>query len=599
MNIFLISWEWNLLSTSLVILIGIFFLVFILSFVVHFIFESINNKHSEDIAFNSERNRIFTLDVDASKIFYFDKQDMCNQVEMSLETFYRGFKNDQSEQLRGWIYSFTGGDVSKSTFLSLPSKIYSTGKDCISLFHITSYNSEKRILHFEKITLPGVSTKINHKVNKNYIKTIEQVGNIVDSNNKYKHHCLVMYIKLNHKTGKIDKNMNDDSYTYYSLYQPLISVYRNLNKRRFLTHVNDMDACIFDFDLTDSVDIENLSKKIIAKIERYFNIKAIPTLYTISIGCAYVKDFNEPLKNSVDLAEKLAIKAGLKEEGSNYIIEGTVEKVKDSKGTKEEILDVESLIANKTFRCYFTPILSTKAKENILVSTIKPYGTAIKDYVELVNAADRQGLLKELLEASFNTIGEAIGSDDYKFVFNIKFERISSVIEALNDLPEMKAKLYLLLNLSEIEDLFETGYDVGKYFDALEVAKIKVALNYDDIDLDAPKGILARCEMFLIVAHSEGQHSDERTKSELIAFKAVLQDYKKPIVVEKMLSITDMLFAKDLGYESFICESIAGTSSSPYIPEDDWKEEIEKMDDVDDEKIEEKDSTEEVVKDEE
>ena len=133
----------------------------------------------------------------------------------------------------------------------------------------------------------------------------------------------------------------------------------------------------------------------------------------------------------------------------------------------------------------------------------------------------------------------------------------------------------------------------------MEVAKIKVALNYDDVDLDAPKGILARCELFLIVANLGGLHSDERTKSELIAFKAVLQDYKKPIVVDKMLSITDMLFAKDLGYDSFICESIAGTSSSPYIPEDDWKEEIEKMDDVEEEPEDEKDSTEEVVNEEE
>jgi len=598
MNIFLISWKWDLLSTSLVVLICIFIAVIIFSIFINFFFRSIDKNHNSNIAFNSEKRRIFTLDVDASKISYFDKQDMRNQAEMSLKTFYRGFEKKQAERVRRWIYSFTEGDGSESAFLSMRSKINSTGKDCIDLFHITSYNREKRILHFEKVTLPGVSTKSNRRSNKDYLKSIDQVQYLIKTNKKYRHQALAIYIKLNHKRGKVDENKNDESYTYYSIYQPLIAIYRYLNKRRFLSHIDDMNACIFDFELTQPADINALCEKIIKKIERYFCLKAMPTLYTVSIGCAFVKNFDAPLSRTIAIAERLAYQASSLEGDSNFIVEGTYKKVLEKKVTKKEIVDVESLISNRTFRCYFTPVLSTRDGEDLFILTIKPYGIDIEDYRELTAAADEQGLLEELFLASFQTIGEAIGKDDYKFIFKTEFKRIPSIVESLKELPDIKKKLYLLLDLSEIQDISEGGSDVNGYLDALEKANIKIAINYDDVDLDAPKGVLSRCDLFLIVVKSEGLHSDERTKSELIAFKAVLQDYQKPIVVDKMLSLADILFAKDLGYDSFVCESIAGSSSSPYIPEESLKEDIEKSDKAIVPKKDEKDSSEEVVKEE-
>lgn len=599
-KIMLATWEWNLVSISFVALVCVFVAVFIFSISFHYFSQYIDRRHNSNIAFNSEKSRIFTLDVSTSQLYYFDKQDMRNQVKISFDDFYSEFDKLQAEQMHQWINSSMEENSHQSAFISFPSKIKTTGKECILLFHITSYNREKHKLHFEEITLPGVSIKKNCSAGKNYLKSVKQIQNIIETNKKYRQQCLLIYIKLNHKTGKINENSNTESYTYYSIYQPLVSTYRYLNKSRFLAHIDDRKACLFDFDITDE-KIEVLCRKIIRKFERYFQLKAIPTLYTISIGCARIKDFSEPLSKTIKRASKMADRASELEGDSNYLIEGELtswQKAKN-KRVKTEVIDMESLIANRTFRCYFTPVLSTDIKKNTFLATIKPYGTSIKEYNDLAKEAKHQGKLRKLLQASFTTIYQSIGKNDYDFIFFTSFNNVPSVVSALEGLAEIKSKLYLLLNLSEIQQLSESGLDVDKYLEALKQAGIKIALNYDDVDLDAPKGILARCSMFLIVVNSEGLHSDERTKSELIAFKAVLQDYNKPIIVDKMLTSADILFAKDLGYNSFICESVAGTSSSPYILEDDWKEEIKKIDEVSSTQKDEKELHEEVVKEEE
>lgn len=597
MNTLLISWEWNLLSTSLVVLVCIFFIVIILSIFNYFISDKIDKKHNLNIAFNSEKKRIFTLHTDTSTLSYFDKQDMRNRTEMNLSEFYRGLESEeQAEKMKKWIDCFINGGTDQSTFLSLSSRIKSTGKDCISLYHITSFNAKKKVLHFEKTTLPGVSTKSNRRSNKDYIKPIDKVESLIKSNKRYRKNCYVIYVKLNHKTGKVNENKNEESYTYYSIYQPLISIYRYLSKKIFLSHIDEVNACIFDFQSSEKSEVEEFCKKIISKIERYFNLKAIPSLYTVSIGCAQIKNFNLPLSKTIDYARSLAGKAGALEGDSNYVIEGSYKKIRKATVSQEEILDIKSLISNKTMRCYFTPILFENINRNVFVSTVKPYGTKIDDFDELCDVAKNQGMLKEVLKASFENIKEAMGDGDYEFVFKAPFNRVYSIIKALKNLPRIKSKMYLLLELSELADLDEEGRDVNKYFEAIERAKIRIALNFDDVKIDVPKGILSKCELFLINVNSEGLHSDERTKSELITYKALLQDYNRPIVVDKMLSTADMLFAKDLGYDSFICESIAGSSSSPYIPENTWKEDIEKLDEVDISKKDEKDSSEEVVK---
>ena len=586
MNSLSVSFEWNLETITLAAVVGALVLTVILSIIVHIVTASIGRKRTRDLSFNTSRVRIFTLDVDTSKIKYFDKQDMRSQVTMSLETFYRGFEHDQAENLREWIYSFTEGTRAESGFLTVPSRIYTTGKESISLFKITSYNQERRILHFEKITLPGVSTKLNRKADKDFIKTTQQIEEIIANSKKFQKKCLVVFIKLTPKINRSELKNLSTNIAASSIYQPLISTYKYLSKKRFLTHIDDYDACLFDFTDINRYETGKLCKQIISKIEQYYNIKAMPNLYDVNIGCSLVKDFNEPLTITIDKAEKLAIAAS-GSPNSKFMIEGLEDTRVENAESNEVETEIASLISNKTFRCYFTPVLSLNVEQKLYQTNIKPYGISIDNFGELMTAADNRDQLKELLKASFEVIGETTSSNpDVYCIFHIGFGRISATVETLRRLPKISSKIYLALSLSEIQEFYEAGYDVTKYFQAITNAGIKICLNYDDVNSDAPKGILPKCALFIVASNPEGLHSDERTKSELIAYKSFLQDYKKPIIVNNMLSLADMLFAKDIGYDSFICPSIAGTSSSPYDPAESWKEDMFKQNQTKEEKEE-------------
>jgi len=585
--------EWNAFTMGLTAIGGAIVLV-LLAYLILSVVESVKKKKENTaLGLNISDTRILIYNLNDKTIRYFDKKNMKNQKVTTIEAFLSSLKdNETADKIKNWIDSYVNGNGTESSFLTVKAKIPNERKECISIYRVTSFNPKKQILHFENSLLPDVVVKKSHKNELSYIRKLVEIGTMIQSSFKTKYHMdkyLCYYIKLipylSTSTEEEDnKNTSTRSLYVTSIYQPLNGIQKLLSKKRYLSLISDKEAAIIDFSSGFRTDVISFCNLLLTEIQRYFSIKSLNNLYDVAIGVSYsdgVTSFDDVVNNAKNLSDKAGDNESIK-----FLIEGDSE-VTGSYSDSSTPSDVASVIKNKTYRCYFTPLISNSLNGSYYLTDIRPFGVSKStSFTDLVLLSDKFGMLSGLTQDILTTFNEIVKPVfKQRFIIKLPISKVGKLVRTLSDKNnkaacEVASSLAIMFGKTELHDFYEADNNIVSTLKALKDTGVELVLLFNDNGVDSPSEILSLFDMFILSSDEEQKiHGNERRISQLISDYSILSSYKKPMVIVGTDSISDIKVCVKLGFSSFISYKLAGYSSSPYQADVDWSDEDDDGDD--------------------
>ena len=575
-EVFLIDMVYPKIYILMWVLVGIISLclLFLVAYLIYERYFIRQRKYS--MAYSNSSVRIFTMNFSTGTIVYFDRMKMSDQKVTTIDAFYRSL-NSSSSKLRNWIESYIQGDPQASSYIALPYelKIGRKKKQLMSVYRITSYNEKEQILHFENTLFNSISHRHSRKDSTSYILTKEQLSKIIHQKRHLRNHTLAcVCLKLVSYTSEAIKDPSMTS-SYTSIYQPLSSIYNLLGKNRLLVFNGDYEALLFDFDIRLRNDIHTLCNHLLSEIQRYFNINAINNLFGVAIGVSFIRSA-DGLTSAVQVAENCADLAKDKE-GNNYIIEGDIASLNMSQDATE-IRRIKSIIKNGSFRCSFTPVLSTLDKEDRHLVKIEPYGSEFSSFEALVELASEQGLLTELLNRVFETIYRSLTPGKKESVIlPINYTSITATLESLKKHPRIVKRMYFCFEYEDVWNFYQgQGEDKNIEKDLANLQKkcAGIGVELTTSSSEWTKDFLSLFQFYVLALDDKktSLHTSLRMQSFLISASSQL--HNQDVIVADLASNADIELAYQIGFDNFVSTSYAGPSSSLYSPDPFWKSNI-------------------------
>lgn len=577
------TWEWNTLTIVSTCVAGVVICCLLAYLIMHLFYIIQKRKAAVSLSLNTSDTKIIIYNLKDKTVRFFDRRDISHPKVTTCDAFFASFSDRKvAEQIQSWVNSYVNGNGTESSFLTVKSRLPNLKKDCISIYRVTSYNPKQQILHFENSVLPDVVVRKNSKKEYSYVRKITDMEAICHSmrnaNNKYGQ-CICFYIKLIPYLSNIEGSDTKTRSLYVtSIYQPLNGIQKLLSKRRLLSLINDKEAAIFDFSLNYRTDIISFCNLLLGEIQRYFSIKSLNNLYDVSIGVSYYENSGS-FEQTLEKAKTLSDKAG-DNESIKFLIEGDGE-VSGNYSDSSSPSDVAALIKNKTYRIYYTPVISKSLNGSYFLTDIQPYGiTKGTSFIDLVTLSDKFGTFPELLDSVSMAFNEVVNHNyRQKFILKMPMSKISKIgkflAETKNKISkETASSLILMFNKDEVHDFYEADSNLIPHLNSLKSLGLQLCLSFKDtLSVDSPKDILSVFDLFLIVTDNlEAIHQDQRKVSRLISDYSILSPYNKPLIISGIDSISDMKIASKLGYSSFVSNKLAGASSSPYLPDVYWSD---------------------------
>ena len=577
------TWEWNGLTIVSVCVAGVVICCLLAYLIMSLFYAILRKRAAISLSLNTSDTKVIIYNLKEKTIRFFDKRDISHPKVTTADAFFASFGDRKIiEQIQTWIDSYVNGDGTESSFLTVKSRLTNLKKDCISIYRITSYNPKLQILHFENSVLPDVIVRKNSKKEYSYVRKISDMESICRSmqnaNSKYGP-CICFYIKLIPYLSNIDGSDTKTRSLYVtSIYQPLNGIQKLLSKKRLLSLINDKEAAIFDFSLNYRTDVISFCNLLLGEIQRYFSIKSLNNLYDVSIGVSYYENSGS-FEQTLQKAKLLSDKAG-DNESIKFLIEGDGEE-SGSYSDSSSASDIAALIKNKTYRIYYTPIISKSLNGNYFLVDIQPYGiTKSTSFIDLVTLSDKFGIFPDLLDSVSVAFNEVASSNyRHKFIVKMPMSKISKIgkffAETKNSISkEVAGSIVLMFNKDEVHDFYEADSNLISHLNSLKAFGLQLCLSFSDtLSVDSPKDILSVFDLFLIVTDNlEAIHQDQRKISRLISVYSILSSYNRPLIISGVGSISDIKIASKLGYSSFISDKLAGASSSLYLPDVYWSD---------------------------
>lgn len=568
------------------IFIYIFIAVIVASLIYALVNHKIEKKRKMMIDYNTANVRVYSMNLKTNTVTFFDKKNMGKTFTITIDAFYHYFKNDDdATRVKNWIEQYITTKKVSSNTITVTTRSTVDNKNSMSLLKFTSYNPKTKILHFENIVLPKVKTKesgfLSRRKGKgySYIIKLDDAKKLFETKKYIKKNISCIVIKIVPFNSEESNSNLGNSIT--SIYQPLNSIYKFLNKDRQLAFINDEEAVIFDTRLILHYDLNSLCQMIVSEIEKYFSIRSLNNIYDITIGVSYFypngdKGLDEALQKARDLAKQASDTTSL----NKIIYENDAEAVSENKFAIYKA-DIKKTILNKTFKVLYTPILSTELKEEYYVASIEPYGTGFNNINDLLNLSKRLNLLPGLYVTCFNKINIDLQNNEMKrnIIIFSSFNYIDDILKACKKSQGIVSNLVIGFSFDELYDFYQADIEIEKKIEALKKFGIRTLIQ---LDLDTStwfKDILEIFDMFIVSNIEENNlHMSNRAKDQLVFAYNSLKVYSKPVIVDNLNSIADIELADNIGYKSYICLNIANKNTICYQPDGFWKNKLEDED---------------------
>lgn len=559
----MISIEWTTKNIILAITFGVLVIVLLMLFISAVVI--ILKKNSRKKFKNSENTRIFIVDMNKKTVKKFDKTDLRDIVEISLGHFYDQFDDSSRYTVVSWLNSFIEKPAETRSFLEAKIHLSRSNKSALVLLEMTSINQKKKIIHLTSQLLPHLSDVTSKHNGKHYLIDFETMQakyqQAVKNNKKRGVGCLIkIYSKHDILVNSTKFNLGATTIQLTNILTPY------LKETRFLVSTDVNEMFIFDTTISTRSLFFSLANEIVRGIERYLIVNSLDDEFGVVLGAALfdptlkdIKIFISKCREMSQLAEREDdMKVALYEENSNKI----------SNSTSLLYNELSSIVHNRSFRYYFTPILSALDAEVLYYDTkIIPYGSSLSTLEEVIDVAQDVHLIAPVDEIIMNDILKPVKNSE-RVLLRVSLSQLKEIVTRIED---AKDKTFILaldqLSLSLFDD------ESTDFLSLLEKARnvgFSLALAFNGVPTSPlDEDILRMFSAFILEeSMTKGINTNERVRTDVRLMLATYSTYDKPIVVLGLKAISDLEVSLALGVKFFTCSAFANASSTLEVLEE-------------------------------
>lgn len=561
--------EWTLENILKVTALGLAVLCLLMLAVSLILFAAHKNRRTKLSL--KENTRIYIVDLATGRVKKFDRRDIRHIAETDLEQFYAQFDPASRPAVRNWLSDLVSRPRETRSFLETEIHISKADKRGFALLEMTSVNPERQIVHLNSHLLPHLSDVSSKHHGKHYLINFETMQakyqQAVKTGKKRGVGCLIkIYSKHDILVNSTKFNMGATTVQITNLLTPY------LRETRFLLPTAVNEVFIFDATIATRSMFFTLANELMRSIERYLIMNSLDDEFGVAIGAALfepeladVRVFIARCREMSQLAEREEnLEVALYEENSNKI----------SNTASLLYGELASLVHNRSFRYYFTPILSSLDASVLCYDTkIIPYGSSLASLDEVMEAAQDVQLTAPLDEILMTDVLKSVKGDE-KIIFRLGLNQLREIVDRVEDGRE---KPFLLTLDQSALSLFEDeSVDFLSFLERARNLGYQLALAFNQVpESPLDEEILRIFDAFIIEeTMTQGVNTNERIRADIRLMLASYSVYDKPIAVLGLRSINDLEVSLALGVKFFTCLAFANASSTLEVLDEKKKERL-------------------------
>lgn len=504
-----------------------------------------------------QNTRIYVLDKKNNSMMFFDKHNMRKVKSVPLINFFDQFDANSLHSVQSWIDSLLNDPNNTKGFLETNVKVSKNNKTEFVLLEVTSVNVEEEIIHIESHFLPHLSVSSSRHNGQRFLLSYEimqaKYNSLIDNGKKRGVGLIIrLFLKQNGLSSAIRYNLGALTIQAMNILTPYF------NEKRYACLLDINEIFIFDVDVSNRSRFFAVANELLKKINGYLTMNSMNDEYGVCIGAAMFDPSLNKMKTFIANCRDMVGYAEKNEDNSVELYEENSAKVSLSSTFIHS--ELSSLIHNRTFKYYFTPVISYKDADILAyMIDVVPFGTTFKDFETVVKEASNMHLLLPIYDIIFKDYRKTSGGTQ-KVIMKVTAEVLNIFLEvAPNDIDK---NLILLFDYSQI-DLFlnnsddfdhklirlkEKGYSMGLYFE--DVPEVNLQIN-----------IIKLFDLFVLGGNfANDLKRNRRVQADIILMDALFKTYNKPIIINlKTLGSTEVAFS--MGIKYFSCLEFAPASS--------------------------------------
>ena len=521
-----------------------------------------DQNHSEE--FNI---RIYTYDYARKRFYCFDKNDMSNTKTFSEDEFLKQFRRSDTYRIKDWLANHI---TQKSTpnILQVTIKITKRKREYSSLLFFTSINKEKQVIHFESQLLPYFKLEKKSQAN-----TGKLAGKFILKNDE---DCIrflknseadilgsIMYINV--FTDK--KNPTEEEQKTFSEVSLNVRriINRYLTKSRKMYCVSNTETIVIDTSIVSKLMAINMATTIQNAIQQHlnFNMANIPIncVIGVSIGTQYQGNYVQGKEQAKKMAD--AMRQGKAKNEKVLLYDETFFLSYEQEKLQKK--EVRTIIKNKTYRIYFTPLVDLPSGEcfRYTLSGI-PFGSSVEDFNDIYSLIQTNDDLQKIFYNDIlNHVSRVHQNKKQKLEVGLElpYPLIKKFIR-LAENPDKNIKYTLLIRESDLLALYEDPNLTMRNFRDVHKANYKLGLIIDTLSTNMRTRILKQIDYFYIPnLFTSDSFASTQKRTDLQSIRTAYSSYGVPFVFCGLTHRGEIDFGIINGGKIFQCDDIALPSS--------------------------------------
>jgi hypothetical protein len=574
---------------TLVVVGCVFFLLF--AFTLILALTDFHKRRKKELQANLDYNvRIYSYDYTKGTLTSFDSINLLNKKEFTFEEFKEQFTAFDSHMVEAWLKEAkqSKDNTLERRFLQADIRVGHPAKVMTSMMEITEINKEMGIIHFTSKLLPDITPQTLIPGTANQATFFETIPLIPRNKRKY------FFRNLNEAKKFLD-NTDDNSLTavfYLRFYRdssaamgtktyelPKVkkaieaqSLSTILEKTRRLLEINDTDEVIIDGDAVSKSRTISLATSISTLIQKFLNnnnITGVSFAIGVSIGNFNGENIDAAISHSASMADAITKKeidysasSGSKTPYLFYDPEFLLRVAKD----KQDLLDINAVLRNATFRVFFTPTLDIRTGGvAFYFLDVRPYGTTLSDFDDLVRIVQKipngAKTLYQELSVKVNRIAQA-KRKDIRIVVTLPSDQFPVFVRSIESDPHVE--WILCVREMDIVNYFDKTRNLTSLFNEVTSRGYRIALEIANAASNMPQAAFHYASLFIVGTMITSKiKEDNRIASDLRLIQNNYAIGDRPIVYEGLSDYNGIELCAHYGGTVFECDALALKSSIP------------------------------------
>lgn len=511
--------------------------------------------------------RIFSYNYATQTFYSFDKMNISHTKTFTVDEFYSQFTRTDKYLVEDWLRAIAHNEPHLD-FLQADIILSSNKSLSSSMLELTGVNRQKATIHFVSHLLSNIYSinmkSMQHQKNripsKNIITSIEDAQKFIEKGSEDALGA-VFYCRLYRKEKPIK---GED--------QELVNLSRNirlvighfLGKHKKVFFPNPYDTIAIDTECISKISAMTMASTMHTQIQQYLNHNTNGETFQFSIGITNGTYYEHNYALAKEQAFKMAnaIEKGLSKDRVLFYDETFFVNYQQAKIQKDEI---QMVIKNATFKANYTPTLNIhKGTQSFYMMGCIPFGTSIKDFLQMTMIAKESGLLDKLYDSVIEkaiTIAK-LTEKHVEIVINIPYVTIGEFMKAVERKPYKGISWSFAIRETELLTSNEDASIIAKLFHDNTKKGYKFGLIVESSSSGLRSRILRTMSYFFISPQFTSESNDvNRSKTELRNIQSLYGNYRVPLVYYGLSDLDDIELGVHYGGTIFQCAELGLPSS--------------------------------------